>query len=418
MKTSTSRHILLLAVIGLPMIAPAQPTRPVENETETALSGVLQVAVDRKDVPGVVAMAGDRLGVVYQGAFGRAETAGGRALGTDAIFRIASMTKAVTAVALMQLVEAGRVSLDDPAAKYLPQLAHPVIFESFDAATRDYKVRPATRVITVRHLLTHTSGLGYGFTSATLRDFKPRDGEHYEAGPLLFEPGTDWLYGTGIDWVGRLVETLSSQTIEDYFQARIFRPLQMVDTSYNVPAPKHGRIVNLHRRLTDGSFEERPRTAPKILTSFNGGGGLYSTAGDYLRFLRMILNNGELDGARVLARETVALMGRNQIGDVGVHALKSALPEMSADFQFVADGRDKWGLSFQITSDHVAGKRAAGSLSWGGINNTYFWVDPATGVAGVILMQFLPFSDPRALALYDAFERGVYQIIGKKTVAK
>ncbi|MSU49116.1 MAG: class A beta-lactamase-related serine hydrolase [Opitutus sp.] len=413
-----ARTFILVTTLGLPMPAFSQPIpRP---EAVPALDRLLQAAVDRKDIPGVVAFAADRRGVVYQGAFARAETAGADAgaLTTGAIFRIASMTKAVTSAALMQLVEAGRLALDDPAAKYLPQLANPMVFESFDVATGAYKLRLAAKPITVRHLLTHTSGLGYGFTSATLRDFKPREGERFEVGPLLFEPGTDWVYGTGIDWVGRLVESLSGQTLEAYFQTRIFGPLKMPDTSYNVPAEKQVRVVNVYRRLADGSFEERPRTAPKVATSFNGGGGLYSTAADYLRFLRMVLNSGELDGVRILSRDTVALMGRNHIGDVGVRAIKSALPEMSSDFTFVADQRDKWGLGFQITTDDVAGKRAAGSLSWGGINNTYFWVDPSRGVAGVILMQFLPFADARALAVYDEFERGVYQLNAGRGAAK
>ena len=207
------------------------------------------------------------------------------------------------------------------------------------------------------------------------------------------------------------MESLSGQTLEEYLQKRIFAPLKMPDTSYNVVAEKHARVVNTFRRNADGSLEERPRTAPQTSTRFNGGGGLYSTARDYIRFLQMLLNQGELDGARILKADTIALMGRNHIGDVGVRALKSALPASSDDFTFVADGRDKWGLSFQITADAVPGKRAPGSLSRGGINNTYFWCDPARGVAGVIMMQFLPFADRKALAAYDAFERAVYQHI-------
>jgi CubicO group peptidase (beta-lactamase class C family) len=147
-----------------------------------------------------------------------------------------------------------------------------------------------------------------------------------------------------------------------------------------------------------------------------GGGGLASTASDYGRFVRMLLNGGALDGARVLKAETIALMGQNQIGTIGVPALKSALPR-SADFTFIADGRDKFGLGFLITSDQVPGKRSPGSLSWGGINNTYFWVDPQRGIAGVILMQYLPFADPRALALHDAFERAAYQLVATQSKA-
>jgi methyl acetate hydrolase len=184
----------------------------------------------------------------------------------------------------------------------------------------------------------------------------------------------------------------------------------MPDTFYSVPADKQARLAAVHRRLPDGRIVKDQSQPPPTITTPIGGGGLASTADDYARFLRMLLNSGELDGARVLAAGTVELMGQNHIGALGVPALKSAMSDRSADFSFVADGRDKWGLGFLITADYVPGKRSAGSLSWGGINNTYFWVDPVRGVAGVILMQFLPFADPKALAVYDTFERGVYSM--------
>jgi CubicO group peptidase (beta-lactamase class C family) len=331
----------------------------------------------------------------------------------DAIFRIASMTKAVTSVAAMQLYEQRRFALDDPAEKFFPEFANPMVFESFDAASGTYKLRPAATKINIRQLLTHTSGLGYGFTSSTLRDFKPREGERYAVGPLLFEPGTDWTYGSGVDWVGRLVEKLSGKNLEEYFREHIFEPLRMRDTFYNVPEPQQSRRVTNHRRpggRADAAAVEMPNQPQRPATSFNGGGGLSSTALDYIRFQRMILNRGTLDGARILSPATVALMSQNQIGNVGVRALKSAQPELSMDFTFVDDTRDKWGLGFQITTRHVAGKRSSGSLSWGGINNTYFWIDPSSGVAGVIMLQLLPFADTKSLAVYDAFERGVYRL--------
>src|SRR6266567_9077265 len=187
----------------------------------------------------------------------------------------------------------------------------------------------------------------------------------------------------------------------------------MSDTFYNVPESKQARLVTVHRRQdgrADAPLTEQPNEPQRPVTTFNGGGGLSSTASDYIRFTRTILNGGTLDGARVLSAGTVALMGKNHIGDVGVPAVKTAQPERSMDFAFVNNGKDKWGLGFLITTNHVAGKRSAGSLSWGGIDNTYFWIDPARGVAGVVLMQFLPFADTRALAIYDAFERGVYQL--------
>jgi methyl acetate hydrolase len=379
-----------------------------------AIDATLRDAVARKDVPGVVALVTNRERVLYQGAFGVADVSTRRALDNDAIFRIASMTKAVTSVALMQLVEQGRLGLDDPADKYLPELANLKVFEAFDAATGDYRLRPAARPMTVRHALTHTTGLAYPFTSATWRDFKPRTGETYPfGGPLLFDPGERWHYSTSTDVVGRLVEVISGQTLEDYFRERIFVPLKMTDTSYNVPQEKAARLLPAQQRAgdrMDGDIVLQATQPGLTIAKPIGGGGLASTANDYGRFVRMFLNGGGLDGARVLKAETVALMGQNHIGAVSVPALKTHLAR-SRDFTFVADGRDKFGLGFLITADQVPGKRSPGSLSWGGINNTYFWIDPNRGLAGVILMQYLPFADEKALAVYDAFEKGAYQLV-------
>ena len=404
----------IVFAIGVAAAAFAGTARAQNSPAIAALDASLRGAVERKDVPGVVALVTDRKGVVYQGAFGVADVATGRPLAADALFRIASMTKAVTSTALMQLVEQGRVSLDDPAEKYLPELVGLKVLEKFDPATGDYSVRPAAKKPTVRHFLTHTSGLAYPFTSAVWRDFKPKAGETYPfGGPLLFEPAERWHYSTSTDVVGRLVEVISGQKLEDYFRQHIFAPLKMDDTSYNVPEAKGPRLVAQQQRdgaKMDGAVVlQNPQLGLTIAAPI-GGGGLASTASDYGRFVRMFLNNGELDGARVLKAETVALMGQNHIGAVSVPALKSALPR-SADFTFIDDGKDKWGLGFLITASQVPGKRSPGSLSWGGINNTYFWIDPTRGIAGVIMMQYLPFADAKALAVYDAFERGAYQLV-------
>ena len=401
----------LLLTTGVHATQPSQVAR--RSTAATSLDEKLSTAVMRGDVPGIVAVAATRDRVLYQGAFGKADVASGRSMTADALFRIASMTKPVTSVAAMQLYEQGRFALDDPAERYLPELANLMVVDSFDRVTGAYKVNPAATKVTIRHLFTHTSGLGYGFTSSIVRDFKPRNGETYAAGPLLFEPGTQWIYGTSVDWLGRLVEKLSGRNLEEYFRERIFTPLGMSDTFYNVPDTKQARLVTVHRRpdgRADAPLVEQPNQPQRPATTFNGGGGLSSTASDYIRFERMILNRGALDGARILSSDTVALMGENHIGEVGVPAVKTAEPDRSMDFTFVDDGKDKWGLGFLRTSRHVPGKRSAGSLSWGGINNTYFWIDPVRGVAGVVLMQFLPFADTKALAIYDAFERGVYHL--------
>jgi len=411
-----NRKIVGVAVgIGIVCGAAAGPARAQNSPAGAAIDAALSAAVERKDVPGVVALITDRRRVLYQGAFGVADVSTGRALTADAVFRIASMTKPITSLAAMQLIEQGRFSLDDPVEKHLPEFANLKVFESFDPATGAYRLRAASRPPTVRHVLTHTSGLGYPFTSATLRDFKPQGGEKYPfGGPLLFDPGERWLYGTSTDVVGKLVEKASGQKLEDYFRQHIFAPLKMADTSYNVPQDKAARLVAAQQRAgerMDGAIVLQTPQPGLTIPEPIGGGGLASTANDYGRFVRMLLNGGELDGVRLLKAETVALMGENHIGAVSVPALKTALPR-SADFSFIADGRDKWGLGFLITTDQVSGKRSPGSLSWGGINNTYFWIDRSRGIAGVILLQYLPFADAKALAVYDAFERGAYQLVG------
>jgi methyl acetate hydrolase len=210
------------------------------------------------------------------------------------------------------------------------------------------------------------------------------------------------------------VETLSDKSLEAYFREQIFMPLGMTDTFFNVPETKQARLVTVHGREgggADAPLIERPNQPQPPASTFNGGGGLKSTARDYIRFEQMLLNGGTLEGARILSAGTVALMTVNQLGDVSVRALKTADPDLSRDFTFINDGKDKWGFGFLLTAVHEPGKRSAGSLSWGGIDNTYFWIDPARGVAGVVMMQFLSFADTKALAIYDLFERGVYQLL-------
>lgn len=383
---------------------------PSRTQSSQSLDGDMLRAVERKDASGIVVMAANRSGVLYQGAFGVADIDQARPIELDSLFHIASMTKAVTSVAAMQLVEQGRFAIDDPIDKYFPEFTKLSVFDSFDPATRTYALRPAAAPVMVRHLFTHTSGLAYPFTSAIVRDFKPRAGENYPVGPLLFDPGTRWHYGTGVDWLGRLVEKVSDSPLEDYFRQKIFAPIGMPDTFYVVPKHKQARLVTVNHRRSDGSLAADSVQPPTSGFTPVGGGGLASTAPDYIRFTRMFLNRGELDGARILSADSVALMGQNAIGSIAVPALKTAMPERSEDFSFIADGRDKWGLGFLITTDAVAGKRSAGSLSWGGLNNTYYWIDPARDLTGVILMQFLPFADRGALAVYDMFERGIYRL--------
>ena len=374
-----------------------------------SLDDTLRRALDSSGIPGVVAFAADRNGVLYHGAFGTADIATNRAMTEDAMFRIASMTKPITSLAAMQLIEQKRFALDDPAEKYLPEFRDVKVFESFDHATGEYRLRPARKSVTVRQLLTHTSGIAYNFVSPIVRDFKPKNGETYPVVPLLFDPGERWHYGTSTDWVARLVEVASGQGLDAYFREHIFSPLKMTDTHYSIPSDKHARLVATHHR-EQGSIVKDATQPPTTLRTTPGSTGLTSTGADYIRFLRTVLNGGTLDGARLVLAETIAEMSRNHIGGLNCFALKTAMPDRSNDFSFIADGRDKWGLGFLIAAGDTPGGPAAGSLSWGGLFNTYFWIDRARGVTGTILMQFLPFADPKALALYDTFKRAIYRL--------
>jgi CubicO group peptidase (beta-lactamase class C family) len=226
--------------------------------------------------------------------------------------------------------------------------------------------------------------------------------------PLVFDPGERWEYGINIDWVGQTVERLSGQSIEDYFKEHIFGPLGMADTGFVIGAGQRERLAGMHARLPDGSLQVIPFEIPQAPEFFMGGGGLYSTGPDYLRFLRMLLGDGQLDGARVLSAATVAEMSRNQIGELLVGPLKTVVPGSSNDAEFFPGLPKKWGLAYMINAEDAPVGRTAGSLAWAGLANTYYWIDPTRRVAGVILTQILPFADTRALGLFEQFERAIY----------
>jgi methyl acetate hydrolase len=393
-----------------PVTSDLEPGRASALATQR-VDDVLLTAVSERDLLDVVALAVNRDGVIYSGAFGDSGDAQSTSIRADAVFRIASMTKPLTSVAAMQLVERGAIALDEPASTYLPALGRAQVLDRFDVEPGTYSLRPPSSPITVRHLLTHTAGFGYAFTSDTLRDFAPLDGESDLVGPLLFDPGTSWWYGTSTSWVGRLVEAVSGQSLDAYLREHVFDPLRMPDTGFNVPEADWPRTVVAARRHSDGNLVRGARQDPSPVTTFGGGGGLWSTADDYGRFMRMWLNNGELDGQRVLSAETVATMAANHVGPLAAGTIVTALPDQSNDFTPTADGRGRFGLGFLINLDDQPGRRAAGSLAWAGLYNTYFWIDPASGVGGVILSQVLPFADPQILSVFEAFERAIYTLV-------
>lgn len=406
----SSAVLCLVAITTLTLRAKSSP------QTENQIDQVLRRAVENDRVPGVVAMVavGDR--VVYQGSSGKRDTTKSLAMSTDSIFRIASMTKPVTSVAVMQLVEQGKIKLDEPAATYLPELSSVQVLQSFDPKTGKAELRRPKTLPTVRQLLSHTSGFGYEFFDQKLHDYvasgavpanKPDDDGFLKA-PLLFDPGTKWEYGISVDWLGKLVERISGENLEQYFHRHIFQPLAMEDTFFNVPEDKQARAVAVQMHGEDGNYAEPVSQPIKPVRFFSGGGGLNSTAGDYLKFERMLLNGGALGGKRILKRETVDAMTRNQIGDLTLVELRSMIPQFAHDPLRVPGSLDKFGLGFGINTNPVEGGRSSQSLAWAGIYNTFFWVDPSRRVCAVLMMQTLPFSDDVAVSVETNFERAVY----------
>ena len=392
----------------------------------TEVDRALRQATDARKVAGVVAMAATDKEIIYQGAFGKRELGKAEAMTVDSVFWIASMTKAITATAAMQLVEQGKLKLDEPIGELLPDLAAPQVLDGLDAAGAP-KLRPAKGgPITLRRLLTHTAGFCYDIWNAGMAQYMQQVGipgivsceNKALTTPLANDPGSRWEYGINIDFVGKAVEAASGKRLDAYLKDHIFNPLGMADTGFKLGAAQRARLVSMHARGEDGALAVFPFELVQEPEFHMGGGGLYGTTPDYIRFIRMLLNGGSLDGNRVLKAETVAMMGQNHIGDLNVTKLPTAMPPFSNDVELYPEQDKKWGLSFLINTKRTAEGRSPGSLAWAGLANTYFWLDPARKIGGVILMQLLPFADKEALGLFAALERGVYQSLdGTKAAA-
>jgi CubicO group peptidase (beta-lactamase class C family) len=389
----------------------AAPDRKLVQGEE--IGAALQAKVGAREIPGVVAMAANESSVVYQGAFGTRNMAATTPMSSDTIFRIASMVKLLTSVAALQLVERGKLKLDEPAANIDPTLASPQILTGFDAKGVP-QLRPAHKPITLRNLLTHTSGFSYPLWDRNvLRYLKAaRSDPALPRRPLMFEPGTKWAYGGSIDNVGQLVEIASGMSLDRYFSEHITGPLGMNDTGFVITEKQRARQASLHVRDASGKLIPKPfeKLVPPV--TFSGGGGIYSTAPDYLTLLQALLNGGRFGGASILRPNTVAMMSTNQIGNIEAGVLRTANPALSNDVDFFPGVHLRWGLGHMINLDPVRDGRAAGSLTWAGLFNTYYWIDPRKRIAGVIMMQILPFADKQALVAYRQFERGIYHALG------
>jgi methyl acetate hydrolase len=382
---------------------------------QEALDAVLEAGVASGAVPGVVAIVVDHDGVRYHGAAGERSIGTGAAMAPDTVGAIFSMTKAVTGAAAMQLVEQGKIDLDAPMSALCPEAANPVVLEGFDNDGQPI-TRPAASEPTLRQLLTHTSGYVYDIWNAPMGQWYAATDtpnvfalqRHGLRTPLAFDPGTKWDYGTGIDWAGFMVEAVSGMTLGEYFTNHLTGPLGMNDTGFAHSESMLSRASAIHARLPDGNLMAIDLPAAENPEFEMGGGGLLSTMSDYGRFMRMILNDGELDGVRVLKPETVNTMCTNQMGKLRVSELKTVAPQYSNDAEMFPGEEKSWGLSFQIHEQAGETGRAKGTLSWAGLANSYYWIDRTSGIAGAYLSQILPFADEKSIGLNYDFERAVY----------
>jgi methyl acetate hydrolase len=402
--------VVVLSFLSAIILLPASQSAGLPKlnaKGAAAIDEMFEAAIAQQEIPGVVAAVVNKNQLLYLKAFGKQDAGKNIPMAKDTVFRIASMTKPVTSVAVMMLVEQGKLRLDDAASQYLPALKGREVLATFSEQDGAYTTRPAKQEMTIRHLLAHTSGFGYGFANPTVAKLQEKTRKPPRDLPLLFDPGTKWQYSTSTGLLGDIVKQLTGQALEAYFQTKIFRPLGMVDTSFYLPDEKMTRLVTSHRREATG-LVETPNPA-KFTGSESGEGGLVSTAPDYATFLQMLLNEGTLHGTRLLKAASVRQMASNQIGAVVVSEMPAVMPRTASAFPFGA-GKDKFGLGFQITmaEGKASHERSAGSYAWAGIQNTHFWVDPKRGIGVVFLTQQLPFYEAMTMAVMKRFERLLY----------
>ncbi|MEF2978959.1 serine hydrolase domain-containing protein [Subtercola sp. YIM 133946] len=384
-----------------------------DEAAASTLDELLAEAVAHDDVPFVVAMVANSAGIVWQGRAGNGN--GTEPVQTDAVFRIYSQTKAIGAAAAMILVDRGLLSLDTPVVSVLPEFGQLPLLESMGPSGP--VLRAPREVCTLRHLLTHTSGLAYEGMDERMTAYRDFTGHPVVAVssmevllryPHIFEPGTGFAYGVGLDWVGLMIERIDGRRIDQFCREELFEPLGMIDTVFE-PDDRRERIPDLRWRSADGDFVVADVAPPPHPEFYGLGICLYGTAGDYLRFLRMILNGGELDGRRVLSERAVQRMLQNQMPEgVSVSPIVSSDHGWSHDIDFLAGTRKTWTAGFLRNEQAIEGRRAAGSLAWAGIFNSHYWLDPASDLAAVYMTQSLPFVEPRVMERFDEFERAVY----------
>jgi len=376
-----------------------------------SLDAVLRQAVDTGAVPNIVAMAADVEGAIYEGAAGPLAMGGHEPVDADSVFRIASMTKMVCTVAALQQRDRGILNFDAPVEAYCPDFADIQVLDGFD--DDQPRMRAPARRATVKQLITHTAGLAYGFWNADILRWEAATGtgNTFKA-PMVADPGARFEYGINTDWLGRVVEAASGTSLNDYLAEHILAPLGMEATAFRLTPEQRARCVPVHVRQDDGKWVTTDFDWDQQPDHWAGGHGLYSTPRDFLRFQRMLLGRGRLDGVTILASSSVQEAFTNQIGELWFPAeIRTADPAASCDY--LAGPGMRWGWGLLLNTHGQPGRRHAGSGAWAGMFNTYFWIDPSAGITGALYTQFAPFLAPRALRVYDDFERALYAARGR-----
>ncbi len=420
----------------------------MNSEIQKRFDSVLSRSVESGQVPGVAAVVVDRQGTVYEGACGVRALGKPEPMAIDSVVWIASMTKAVTAAAAMQLVECGLLNLHSPAADVLPEIAGLGVLEGFEANGKP-QVRPPKRPVTLHHLMTHTSGFCVESAHPELMRYRASQGlpalfstflNDSLLLPMLYDPGEHWEYGLGLEWTGRMIEAVTGKTLGVYLQENVFEPLGMRYSGFNITPAMRQRLAKCHVRAGCGWMQElfgaqismkghEALVGDELMpVDFElmpdkqleaGGSALYSTAEDFANFVGMILNRGMWKGKRLLKSETVEQMSHNNIGEIPMilkvpDHIREAMPYLVDEFY--PGVTTKWGLSFQLNQQTTHTGMAPGSMFWGGMANTFFWIDPAAGLAGVYITQVLP-TDKRCIGPFYEFQSAVYQSFGVKAKA-
>ena len=395
-------------------------------EDFTALADAIlnRVVTSEPRVPGVVAMLTDRQRNIYEGAAGKRRLDRDAAMTTDTVFGIFSTTKAITGTAALQLVEEGKLDLDAPAKTYLPEIGELMVIEGFDA-NGEPKLRAPKRDVTTRMLLLHTAGMGYDFFNEHYNRLAQEKGQPSVITaskaslrtPLLFDPGDKWEYGSNMDWCGQVIEAIAGKRLGEVFATRIFEPLGMQETTFELTDALRARVAGMHARNADGSLAPMDFELPSQPEVHMGGHGLYSTVGDYMRFIRMWLNDGNGEQGRVLKAETVRMAARNHLGDKKVTMLPGVIPSLSNDAEFFPGLSKSWALTFMVNDDEAPTGRPAGALGWAGLANLFYWIDRQNGFGGFWATQILPFGDPVSFVGYMDFEAAFYSSLRHKQAA-